>query len=398
MKVRFTLAFSFVALFTILLAGIGFNVNAQDDTPTLWLKAEALIKQSRPVDALPLLERIITLDPTDADAHVELGSAFLAKAIHAASPAEQAQFRVTARAHFVKGRELGKDTNFVRAMIASLPVDGAPNHQFSDDPVSQGLTMAGEMAYTQGKVDEAIVHYKKALEADPKNYFAALFTGDMYLRNNDFQNAEIWYQKAIVIDPKIETAYRYSATPLMRQRKFDEARKRYVEAWITSPYSQFAINGILQWGQATNTELSHPRIEPPKTEIGADGKAKTTINVNPLADDGSMAWIAYTATKETWKKEKFAKTFPNEKAYRFSLAEEADALRSVVEMARSLKPKALNRQIAVIEKMDKDGVLEAFILMTLSDSDIVKDHLPYLRANREKMRLYVNKYVIDQLY
>jgi len=54
-------------------------------------------------------------------------------------------------------------------------------------------------------------------------------------------------------------------------------------------------------------------------------------------DDGSFAWISYGATRSTWRKEKFAKVFPNERAYRHSLAEEADALRSVILLATADK-------------------------------------------------------------
>ncbi|MGI8544217.1 MAG: tetratricopeptide repeat protein [Aridibacter sp.] len=74
------------------------------------------------------------------------------------------------------------------------------------------MMIEGERAFTKGNYDEAIKLYGKALELDPKIYFAALFTGDMYLRKEEFDKAEIWYQKAIAIDPNIETAYRYWAT------------------------------------------------------------------------------------------------------------------------------------------------------------------------------------------
>lgn len=387
-----------LVLFTLFITTFCINVNAQDDPPSLWLKVEALTEQGRNIDAIPLIERIIALDPKDAEAQYELGTALVSRSMLEINTPKQKETLIAARKAFLKSVELGKNTNFVRTLIASLPEDGVWLAKYSDNPISQAHTAVGEQSYAQGKFEEALDFYKKALEADPKNYFAALFSGDIFLQKSDFANAEIWYQKAISIDPTIETAYRYSATPLMRQNKFDEARKRYVEAWITEPYNRFAVNGILQWGQATNTKLGHPRVDPPKTETGADGKQSTTININPLADDGSMAWIAYSATKETWKKEKFAKTFPNEKTYRSSLAEEADALRSVVTMAKTLKAKALSKQITVMEQMDKDGVLEAFILMALPTEGIALDHPAYLKANREKMRLYVNKYVIDGKY
>jgi len=182
----------------------------------------------------------------------------------------------------------------------------------------------------------------------------------------------------------------------MKQKKYEQARDRYVEAWITQPYSKLAMQGIIQWGQITKTGLSHPKVDIPETKVGTDGKQNTTININPLVDDGSMAWIAYSATREVWKEEKFAKTFPKETSYRHSVDEEVEALRSVVSMARSVKTKSLNPQIGVIEKLDKDGLLEAFVIMAKPDRGIAQDHPGYLRVNRDKLRKYVLGYVIEK--
>jgi tetratricopeptide (TPR) repeat protein len=255
---------------------------------------------------------------------------------------------------------------------------------------------AGEKSFTSGKIDDALAAYQKALQIDPKIYEAALYSGDMYLRKNDFPNAEIWYQKAIAIDPNRETAYRYSATPLMKQGKTAQARDRYIEAYISEPYSRFALNGILQWGEATKTRMSHPRVEVPESKTDADGKITTAINVNPLADDGSTAWLGYAATRAEWREKKFAKTFHSEKTYRHTLQEEAEALRSVVKIANETKAKTktLNPQIETLIKLDRDGLLEAFILMAMPDDGIARDHPAYLRQNRDKLRQYVVKYVI----
>jgi hypothetical protein len=76
------------------------------------------------------------------------------------------------------------------------------------------------------------------------------------------------------------------------------------------------------------------------------------------------------------------------------VAEEVDALRSVVSLARSFKAKTLSPDIALIEKMDKDGVLEAYVYMARPDQDIARDYLSYLRSNRDKLRSYVVNYVI----
>jgi tetratricopeptide (TPR) repeat protein len=186
-----------------------------------------------------------------------------------------------------------------------------------------------EGLFGQGKLDEALAKYQKALTLDPKLYHAALFSGDVYMQKGDFAQASAWYEKAIAIDPMRETAYRYSATPLMKQGKTDEARERYIEAFITEPYNRFARAGLIQWGQLTKTSLAHPQIDVP-TSVTFDkkGKAEVSLDAGALTgakEDGSFAWIIYGGTRSVWRTEKFAKTFPGEKAYRHSLAEEADA-------------------------------------------------------------------------
>ena len=81
-------------------------------------------------------------------------------------------------------------------------------------------------------------------------------------------------------------------------------------------------------------------------------------------DDGSSAWISYGITRSTWRKELFAKRYPNESVYRHSLAEEAEALRSVISLATSdNKVKNLSPSLAKLKRLNDEGLLEAYILL-----------------------------------
>jgi len=324
------------------------------------------------------------------------GFALLGQATITSDAEARRQIRIRARDIFIIARDLGDTSLTVTGIIEGLPADGSDPQGFSDNPEANKAMQKGEAFFSAGKMDDAFKAYQDALKLDPRCYHAALFLGDVKMHSEEFGEAEKWYQRAIAIDPYTETAYRYSATPLMKQGKYDQARDRYVDAYITAPYNSLAVSGLVQWAQATQKPLGHPKIDVPKTTIGPDGKKTTNITVNPMADDGSMAWIAYSATREEWEKTKFAKTYPKEKAYRHSLAEEADALRSVVSMAKTTKSKTLNDQIAMIERLDKDGALEAFILLALPDQGIAQDHHDYLVNHRDKLRLYVTKYVIGK--
>lgn len=362
-------------------------------------KAAALINDLKYVEALPLLEKIVAAEPDNPEMHFYLGFALIAKANAIDMPEAEARrnLRVRARAAFVRARQLGYDRPLVDALITSLPPDGSESGAFSSNAAAEAIMKTAEAHFSKGELDEALKNYQKALVLDPKLYHAALFSGDVFLHKNNYEQAEFWYQKAISIEPNRETAYRYSATPLMRQRKFDQARDRYVEAYITEPYNRFTASGLTQWAQATNTGLGHPQIDIPVTvTFNENGEANINLDQAALGqDDGSFAWIGYGAARVGWRKEKFAKTYPKETAYRHSLAEEADALRSVITIAASDKrTKALSPPLTKLKKLNDEGLLEAYLLLARADQGIAQDHRAYLAANRPLLRRYVMEYVI----
>jgi len=384
----------FVAIFLTLLTSPLLAHAQIDDVEKLKADGAALVSKQRYTEALPIYEKLAKLAPKDPVVFRNLGFSLLGQSTNVEDADTKRQLRVRARDAFVLARDFGDDSLLVKGMIEGLPADGSGGTGYSDNAEANKLMNKAEAFFSQGKSDEAFAAYQSALALDPHCYYAALFSGDVKTQTGKFDEAEKWYQKAIEIDPNIETAYRYSATPLMRQGKTELARDRYIESYITAPYDKLAISGIVQWADVTKTRIGHPKLAIPETGTGVDGKTTTNITVSP-DDDGSIAWLSYTATREEWQKEKFAKTYPKQ-AYRHTLAEDADALRSVVKMAKGLKTKTLNPQLALLSQMDADGVLESYILLAQADRDIAGEHRRYLIANRPKLRLYVSKYVIGQ--
>ena len=362
-------------------------------------RASELVKQQKHTEALPILEKLVAAEPDDAETQFYLGFALIAQANNTKDNAARRALRARARNAFIKSKELGNREPVVDALIQNMPPDGSEGKAFSENAEANRLMNEAEAVFSQGRLDDALKSYQKALQLDPKLYEAALFSGDVYTQKGDYEQAEIWYQKAIAINPDRETAYRYSATPLMRKGKHNEARERYVEAFISEPYNRFSTAGLVQWARVTNTQLAHPEIEiPTKVTFDEKGDAKIDLSGDALLsgkDDGSFAWISYGATRSSWRKEKFAKTFPQQKNYRHSLAEEADALRSVVATAiADKKVKTLKPALAKLKKLDDEGLLEAYILLARPDEGIAQDYPAYLRDNRDKLRRYVVRYVL----
>jgi tetratricopeptide (TPR) repeat protein len=371
---------------------------SDDSLPVVKQKAEELIKAQKFTEALPLIEKIVAAEPDNAHMQFNFAFALLGQAAVTKDATERKALRLRARVSFLKAKELGEKAPVLDALISGLPADGADTSAFSENIQANDLMNGAEALFAQGKLDDALLIYQRALELDPKLYHAALFCGDVYMQKADYPNAEIWYQKAIAIDPNRETAYRYSATPFMKQQKYEIARDRYVEAYIAEPYNKFSAAGLSQWAQITKTVIGHPRIEIPVNVTTNDkGELNMNIPANLMTGttDGSNAWVLYGGTRIAWRKEKFAVEYPNEKEYRHSLAEEAAALRVVVTMATSdKKVKSLNPSLAKLKKLDDEGLLESYILLARPDQGIAQDYPAYRDQHRDKLRKYVMDYVL----
>lgn len=378
------------------------QAQSKDELKELKKKVGELLEQTRYTEAAPLLEKIVAAEPNDPQHHYYLATALLGLMANARDDETKRQISLRARAEFIKAKELGSTASNLDAMIQTIPPDGRKSPSFSPNRDADKFMSEGEAAFSRGSLNDAFKAYQQALALDPKLYYAALFSGDVKKEQGDFAQAEVWYQRAIEIDPEKETAYRYSATPFMKQNKYDEALKRYIEAFITEPYNRFTTSGLVQWAQETKRNLGHPKIEiPTDVQFDEKGDAKVNLDLGSLMngkDDGSFAWISYGATRSLWHKEKFRQTFPNEPQYRHSLAEEVDALRSVLAMATakssSKKDTPLSPSLKQLKQLDDEGLLEAYILLARPDQGIARDHLPYLRSNRDKLRRYMVEYVV----
>ena len=127
----------------------------------------------------------------------------------------------------------------------------------------------------------------------------------------------------------------------------------------------------------------------------------TAYDPKVLADkgDGSSAWVLYGMKRALWRTKTFAEKFPNEKDYRHTLAEEADALKTMANQAKSLlkeqKVKQLDSSIENVVKLNSAGLLEAYILFAKPDQGIARDYVTYRILNRDKLRRYWKEFVVS---
>lgn len=398
--------FLLTAIILVALAAAPLKAQTKAELDEAAQKVEVLFKQQKFTEALPYAETLVKAYPEAAEVQFIYGFCLLGQSKNTTDKEAVRQLVIKSRQAFVKAKQLGSQEQILDALISSMPEDGDIGGKFSKNEAAETAMNQAEAFFTQGKMDEALAAYQNALKLDPNLYEAALFSGDVYTQKGDFANSEIWYQKAISINPNRETAYRYSATPLMKQKKYEQARDRYVEAFIVEPYSKFSAAGLTQWGQLTNTNLAHPKIDiPADVSKGANGNTTITLGGSGK-DDTSFIWLGYGGSRALWQtgktglSEKFKKAYPNETVYRHSLAEEYEALSSAARLLKermndkNSKIKTLNPSEANLLKLYDDNLLEPYILLAIPDRGIAEDFPVYLKQNREKLRQYVLKYVI----
>lgn len=364
-------------------------------------KAVALFSQGKRLEALLLLEDLVQKNPQDAELLVDLGASLID---HAATLADQdtaAKERFRARDLVQKAWELGNTSPLaenLRQLLRDLPANGAI--RFSDNPAVERVMNAGEAAFARRDFDEALIAYAKALELEPTNYSAALFTANAYDRKDDFAHASQWYERTMRLNPDIETAFRYYADMLARHGDMAKARSMLIHAAVAEPYNKIVWREIRAWALINNTAFNLVYLPIPL--VAKDGSIRTAHPAAEQAPQPLSAWRAYHSTIADWRKGgKFEKQFPREAAYRHSLPEESEALTAAARVLQTLGQDEKSAQLVkgntvagLLLKLHEAGLIDPYVLFSLGDDGIARDYKTYRAANRTKLEEYMDKFVM----
>ena len=386
-----------IGILLLLLLAFVVTAAAQDDPERQ--RAFQLYRDAKYVEALPLFEQLALKYPEDPAVIENLGMLVFTQSAYLKTPEERKTARKRGRALLVQAQKLGSKSALLTALIEGIAPDGGDDGSFSAKKEVDEAMHEGEAAFAKGEFPKAIEMYQRALLLDPNLYEAALFTGDVYFKTADQMKAGEWFARAVKINPDRETAYRYWGDSLMKQGKVTEAGDKFVEAYIAEPYNRLARAGFVNWGDKVHVNLAHPRVELPANVAQKPGEATLTIDPSLFGKDKSgsaAAWVTYGLTRTSWQEE-FAKQYPKEKTYRHSLKEEAAAMRAALKVLSEQKGGDANKidpSLQVIKKLEKEGLLEAFILLALPDAGIANDFPAYRKTNVEDLRRYVKLYVM----
>jgi tetratricopeptide (TPR) repeat protein len=389
---------SFLAFIVLFLLSLPPTVQPGVDTSDQAKRQTAisLFNRGERLEALPLLEELAQNDPQDSEVLVALAASLVEHAATLSDAHEAAKERFRARDLLQRAWGLGNTSPLeenLRQLLDELPANGAI--KFSDNPAVEQAMNAGEAAFARRDFDEALKSYSKALEVEPTNYTAALFTANTYDKMKDFAKASEWYERAMRIDPNVETAYRYYADMLAKQGDMAKARTMLIHAAVAEPYNKIVWREIRAWALINTTAFNLVYVGIPLPLKG-----------NPVAapketPELSSAWQSYYSVKSEWKKgRRFSKQFPQEREYRHSLPEESEALTAAAQVLEKLRADTQTARLvsdnpaALLLNLHEAGLIEPYVLFSLGDEDIAKDYLPYRAKSRDRLETYMDKFVI----
>src|SRR5260370_22677361 len=166
-------------------------IHAQSGESVQELKQRSaeLVKQQKYTEALPILEKLSKAEPNNPETFFYLGFALIAQGHITNDDAARRALRIRARNAFLKSKDLGSKEPVVDALIQSLPADGSGGNGFSQNANANVLMVEAEAFFSQGKLDDALKNYQRALQLDPALYEAALFSDIVFSQRSDFPQA-----------------------------------------------------------------------------------------------------------------------------------------------------------------------------------------------------------------
>jgi tetratricopeptide (TPR) repeat protein len=356
-------------------------------------KAVALFVQGKRLEALPLLQELAQQNPQDAELLVALAASLIDHAATLSDPEAAGKERFHAADLVKKAWELGDTSPLgenLRQLLGELPADGAL--KFSANPAVEQVMNASEAAFARRDFDAALRDYAQALELEPTNYSAVLFTGNTYDRKNDFAQASVWYERAIRLDPNVETAYRYYADMLAKHGDMVKSRSLLIHAAVAEPYNKIVWREIRAWAIINNTAFNIVYVGIPRPPPKAA----------PQSQSVSSAWSKYYSVRADWKTGgKFHEQLPREADYRHSLLEESEALTAAAKTLEKLKRDRKTHDsvtgdpaAGLLLKLHEAGLIDPYVLFSLGDDELAKDYEAYRARNRAKLENYLDQWVM----
>jgi len=361
-------------------------------------QADALFQKQNLLAAVPLYEDLHAQRPQSLVYQERLAMVLLAKA-EQQDGAEAQATRKQAKDLLLQAKAGGDNSGLTQILLEKLSDSGQPTTA-ATEPAGHEWLQKGETAFGSGDLTAAVGFYEKAFEVNPQYYAAALFAGDTEYKLNHPAEAGKWFARAIAISPYTETAHRYWGDCLEKAGEHQRAEEEFIAAIVAEPYQRAPRIELKQWADRNHAMIVPPPIKLPRQAMTTSpGHVNITLPSGSKDDPEMPLMMAYSMESALWQGDKFKKRFPNENSYRHSLMEEAESIRMMLSVARETKlpEEKLSASTKMLMELDKNGMLECWILLDNSDQGIVQDYAAYRKDHSDLMAKYIAQYDVHAM-
>jgi tetratricopeptide (TPR) repeat protein len=163
------------------------------------------------------------------------------------------------------------------ALVSTLAGPFAPE---KSDYQAELYLNVGTTLKEQGKIDDAIKNYNKALELKP-NYSEAYYNlGVVFYGQDKINDAVNYYEKAILLDPADYKAHCGLGTALYKLGEFEQAQQHYLKAIEINPdYPLAHKNLALEFVRQDKIELAESQYKKSIEADPADADAQQSLGM-----------------------------------------------------------------------------------------------------------------------
>ncbi|HKR02789.1 MAG TPA: tetratricopeptide repeat protein, partial [Pyrinomonadaceae bacterium] len=256
--------------------------SASEDAKKEFLEGRDLAERLLVQDSIQHFDKAISLDPNFASAELARANSsptakeffdHLKKAVSLKDKASEGERLLILATEAGANGDVTKQKEYLDKLIAAFPND--ERAQFA----------VGGYYFGQQDYPQAIEHYKKATELNPKYSTAFNILGYAYRQNVDYANSEQAFKKYIELIPNDPNPYDSYGELLLKMGRFDDSIAQYRKALSINPNfvnSHFAIAAALLYqGKADEATAELQKMT---DKARSDGERRTALFGQTVVD------------------------------------------------------------------------------------------------------------------
>lgn len=226
-------------------------------------------------------------------------------------------------------------------------------------------------------------YYKKALDAEPEYYKAAIYLGDSYFFLEKMDSAAYFFQKGIDMHPHLLEPRKYLVDALNESEKYEEAVRECLEAIYIYPDEAMYLKLDYSFEKLGRKFSKHWVRR--KCEVNSIGS-------NPVKTTDPV-WMQYQKAKDEIKQYCdstgiIVKTCPLTK----SKYMEVYAWEKMLKSASSVPA-----DLAFAKKMADAGYLDCYIFVSVFHFDLYDQYADFVVYNMDRIKTYVDTYLTEEM-